>query len=202
MGKLIHPSDASSNGRDHQPTHVYAAVYRDVLFTFLDGDGDRYFDAAAVAATVPDREALAALTRIGAVIAWGDRLSLAQAHKALLVFAVSELARPGRLRWSAPDLCALPIESGQMVPGSAEPVLRHFELKRNPIGSPPPTVWHGTGPAEYSTTEQDGWVPWIDDGLTGCVPLAVAYADLFCVSDWRADEFADYTLRRLLPPER
>lgn len=200
-GELVTAADGSRVGAGRQPSHTYAAVYRDVLFKFLDGDGDRFFDEAAVTATAADREVLAQLIRCGAVIAWGDRLSLAAAHKALLVFAAAELARPHRQRWSAPELCTAAIESGELIPGSAEVVLRHFDLRVNPIGSPPITVWHGAGPAAYSETEREGWTPWVDDGLAGHVPLAVAYADLFCVSDWRADEFADYTLRRVIPPE-
>ena len=184
-----------------QSTHGYAAVYRRVLFPFLDGTADRYFNEADVTDTAADREALAQLRRAGAVIAWGEELSLSQPHKALLIFAVGELARPDRVRWSPPEKCQKLIDSGRLMAGSAVAVLQHFDLSVNPISDPPETIWHGTGPAKFSTNARDGWIPLVADELTGTVPLAVAYADLFCVSDWRADAFADYILRRVQPAE-
>ncbi|MFZ2241661.1 MAG: helix-turn-helix domain-containing protein [Gordonia amarae] len=183
------------------PTHTYPAVYRDVLFGVLDGDRDRFFAADHVSETVADREALSQLIRGGAVIEWGDGLSLGQPHKALMVFAATELDRPRRRRWSPAGLCDEKAESGELVAGSAPVVLRHFGLDPNPIGALPDPVWHGNGPSEFSDVAHPGWTAWVDDGITGKVPLAVAYADLFCVSDWRAGEFANYTLRALLPPE-
>lgn len=137
----------------------------------------------------------------GAVIRWGSRLSLSEPHKALMVFATTELTRPNRVRWSPHEGAGESIAAGDLVPGSGEAVLQHFKLDINPIGTLPETVWHGIGPLEYSSTEQDGWTPWVADGLREVVPIAVAYADLHCVSDWRANEFADYTLRRIMPQE-
>lgn len=139
--------------------------------------------------------ALDLLLRGGAVIDWGERLSLGQPRKALLIFAVSELSDPGRVRWSPAQKCQALINSGNLVPGSAEAILAHYQLDLNPIGTPPDTVWHGFGPQDYSSKQRDGWIPCVADGLTGKIPLAVAYADVFCMSDWRADEFADYVLR-------
>lgn len=184
-----------------QSTHTYAAVYRRVLFPFLDGTADRFFTEADVTDTAADREAIAQLRRAGAVITRGEELSLSQPHKALLIFAVGELDRPDRVRWSPPEKCQKLIDSGRLIEGSAVAVLQHFDLSENPISDPPETIWHGNGPAKFSTNAQDGWIPWVADKLTGTVPLAVAYADLFCVSDWRADAFADYILRRVLPAE-
>lgn len=181
--------------------HIYPAVYRDVLFGLLDGERDCYFDPGTVSDTPADRDALEQLVRGGAVIEWGDGMSLGRPYKALLVFAAAELARPHRMHWSPPDLCREMIDDGRLVPGSAPVVLRHFALDPNPIGAMPETVWHGRGPTERSGIAHAGWTPWMNDGLTERVPLAVAYADLFCVSDWRADEFADYTLRKLIPQE-
>ena len=172
-----------------------------MLFPFLDNQGDRFFDERAVAETAADRAALDQLRRGGAVIAWGDRLSLASPHKALMVFAASELARPDRIRWSPPEQCRPLIDSGRLVAGSARAVLRHFDLVVNPISDPPETIWHGEGPDGFSPEARPGWIPWVADGLIAAVPLAVAYADLFCVSDWRADAFADYILRRVLPDD-
>jgi len=186
---------------NERSNHSYAEVYRSVLFPFLDGTADRFFNAADVTDTAADRDALAQLRRAGAVITWGEELSLSQPHKALMIFAVGELARPDRLRWSPPEKCQKLIDSGRLISGSAVAVLQHFDLSVNPISDPPETIWHGTGPAKFTTNAQDGWIPWVTDELTGTVPLAVAYADLFCVSDWRADAFADYVLRRVLPGE-
>lgn len=188
-------------GTDTGVDHVYPAVYRDVLFGLLDGERDRFFDAASVSGTAADREALEQLVRGGAVIEWGEGLSLGRPCKALLVFAAAELARPWRVRWSPPQTSREMIDDGRLVPGSAVVVLQHFDLDPNPIGTAPETIWHGHGPAEYSDIPHPGWTPWVNDGLAGRVPLAVAYADLFCVSDWRADEFADYTLRKLILQE-
>lgn len=179
-------------------TYVYATVYRNVLFPYLDGHADRFFDEVDVIGTRSDRKALDHLRRCGAVIEWGGRLSLAQPHKALMLFAASELTRPERLRWSSPEACDSLLGSS-LIPGAAPAVMKHFGLEINSISDPPETIWHGTGPEEFSIQAQPEWVPWIADGLTDSVPLAVAYADLFCVSDWRADAFADYVLRRVMP---
>lgn len=186
---------------NERSTHGYAAVYRRVLFPVLDGTADRFFNTADVTETAADRDALTQLRRAGAVIAWGEELSLSQPHKALMIFAAAELARPDRLRWSPPEKCQKLIDSGRLIAGSAPAVLRHFDLSVNPISDPPETIWHGTGPAKFTVDDQPGWIPWVADELTRTVPLAVAYADLFCISDWRADAFADYVLRRVLPVE-
>lgn len=187
--------------RTAPPAHPYAAVYERVLFPFLEGDRDRYFDEREVSGTFSDRAALDLLYRAGAVIRWGGRLSIGESHKALMLFATTELLRTDRVRWSPAELSSELIAAGELIPGSGSAVLRHFKLDINPVGSLPEAVWHGTGPAEFSPTEKIGWIPWVPDGLRGVVPIAVAYADLYCVSDWRANEFADYTLRRIMPRE-
>lgn len=181
--------------------HDYAAVYERILFPFLQGSRDRFFDESEVTTTAADVDALKLLQRAGVVIPWGNGLSLSEPHKAMIQFAAMELLRPARTRWSSPEQCAPLIAQGNLIPGSGEAVLRHFEIAINPIGTLPETVWHGTGPVEFSSTERPGWTQWVPDGLTNSVPIAVAYADLYCVNDWRANEFADYTLRRIMPQE-
>ncbi|MEB3023069.1 MULTISPECIES: helix-turn-helix domain-containing protein [Mycolicibacter] len=179
----------------------YPAVYRDVLFGVLDGRRPAFFQLADVSATAHDRAALTLLQRGGAVIAAGTRWALGDPLKALWVFAAGELSDPLRTRWSPLDECAPLIETGQLVPGSAQAVLAHYDLALNPAGSLPQTIWHGLGPDRYETVPQEGWTPWVPDGLTEPVPLAIAYADLFCTPGWEADEFAKFVLHKLIPPE-
>lgn len=180
---------------------VYPAIYRDVLFGVLDGRRSVFFQAAEVSGTAADRAALALLMRGGAVIESGSRLSLGDPLKALWVFAAGELADPLRARWSPPQDCAPLIEQGRLVPGSAQAVLTHYDLAVNPVGSLPEMTWHGFGPVRSELTPQEGWLPWVPDGITGAVPLALAYADLFCTPGWKAEEFAAFVLRKLIPPE-
>ena len=180
---------------------LYPAVYRDVLFPVIDGTAGPFFDPEILDQGPADQQAFDLLYRSGAVIRVGSRWSLGQPLKALLVFAAGELADITRVRWSAPAVCAPFIEAGELIPGSAEAVLAQQNLEYNPIGTPPITIWHGRGPDTYAPTAYDGWTPWVPDGLTGTVPLAVAFADLFCTPGWEAEEFANYVLRRLIPAE-
>ncbi|WP_336794232.1 VOC family protein [Gordonia malaquae] len=194
------PRPEGDRAKSSAPTHAYPLIYSKVVFPYLEGLRDRFFAEQDVRGGPADREALDLLRRAGAVIEWGDRLSLGEPHKALMIFATNELTRPNRVRWSPPTAAREVIGSGALIPGSGEAVLKHFKLTVNPIGTLPETIWHGVGPEEYSLTAQDGWTPWVDDGLSGeFAPIVVAYADLFCVTDWRANEFADYTLRKLIP---
>lgn len=186
------------------PPHRYPAVYAHALFPFLDGDGDaRFFVEDAVTATAEDRAALSLLTRSGAAIRWGDGLSLSSPHRALMIFAVTELQRLGRVRWSAPEDCAPLIADGSLITGSGEAVLARLNLDPNPIAEPlPPTIWHGTGPETFTSTARPGAVPWVADALTGtAAPLAVAYADLFGTPGWSSEAFADYVTRLVMGEE-
>ncbi|MFA5710750.1 helix-turn-helix domain-containing protein [Mycolicibacterium sp.] len=191
----------TATAADTRAERVYPAVYRDVLFGVLDGRRRAFFQPGDVSDTPADRAALALLQRGGAVIEAGSRLSLGDPLKALWVFAVSELTDPQRTRWSPARECAPLIEQGRLVAGSAQAVLAHYDLSVNPVGSLPETIWHGFGPLCYETTPQQGWTPWVPDGITGAVPLALAYADLFCTPGWKAEEFSTYVLRRLIPSE-
>lgn len=189
------PSDPCTSER------LYPAIYREVVFPLLDGVGDPFFDPTRVVTTPEDKKVFDQLFRSGAVIRAGTRWAIGQPHKALLIFAAGELVDTSRLWWSDPETCAPLIESESLIPGSSEAVLAHYGLEFNPIGTPPITIWHGRGPSAATTIERDGWLPWVPDGLSGKVPLTVAYADLFCTPGWEAQEFADYVLRRTIPTE-
>ncbi|MEB3023463.1 MULTISPECIES: hypothetical protein [Mycolicibacter] len=83
-------------------------------------------------------------------------MSLGLPAKALMIFAVTELADPMRLRWSpAADTEPL-VQPGGLIPGSAEAILAHYQFAVNPIATPPEVVWHGFGPENYSTELREG----------------------------------------------